>query len=371
MFKKLFIVLISLFVMSSVAQARFETKISWQLLFDNVYTENQLLSSNIVVYKANKNISNYQIKWTCKVAYDFIERKGDTFIFYVQVKNSCLNPKIWLSEFNIVEKQSILDYRISSKSDLISKYTDYSDEDLASERLYNFWLRNSFGKKESKDFVTSLYNKFKSAEAGLKYDVIKYIIEGRKHKYVTWVKGVSLPTQRNRVPNTGRPYRSHYTDWIHHGWDFYSKYGDEVRAIDDGVIIRIKRNFKFKDLDAIKFGKLSDKDRAYNLDLLRGSQVWVKTLKWDVAIYSHLSAIRDDISVWDIVKKEQVLWKIWITWVPDRHYKDYHVHLELNKNPREPEKYWKYTIDDIMMWNYRLQWKTVTETMKAQYDIFE
>lgn len=372
MFKKVLISIVCLFPLFIITQAKFETHITWALMFDEVYEWSDISMSNIVVYKANKNISDFELKWTCKVVYKFLERKWDTYAFYFRPVNSwCLTPKIWLTEAGYLEDKSYVEYKINSRADLISKYSDYTDSDLSSERLSNFINKNKFKVNKNDDVKTILYKKFKAKEAEILYDVIKYISEWRKNKYMTPVSGVSLPTQRNRVPNTWRPYRSHYTDWIHRGWDFYSNYGDNVRAIDNGVIVRIKRNFEFEDLDEIKFGHLDDHQKTDNLDLLRWSQVWVKTLKWEVAIYSHLSFIEDNISVWDEVKKWQTLWKIWITWIPDRYYKDYHVHLEINKNPHEREKYWKYTADDIMYWDYLLNGLTVKETMAKQYDIFE
>jgi len=41
-------------------------------------------------------------------------------------------------------------------------------------------------------------------------------------------------------------------------------------AIDDGIIIRIKRNFEYEDLSKIiKGNKISDTQKLRNLDLLR------------------------------------------------------------------------------------------------------
>jgi len=67
-------------------------------------------------------------------------------------------------------------------------------------------------------------------------------------------------------------------------------------AIDDGIIIRIKRNFKYEDLSKIvKGNKISDTQKLRNLDLLRGNQVWLKTTKGDVMFYSHLKKVESEL----------------------------------------------------------------------------
>jgi len=66
--------------------------------------------------------------------------------------------------------------------------------------------------------------------------------------------------------------------------------------MDDGVILRKVDNFSWSDFDrVVKTGEISEEQKVQNLDLLRGNQLWLKTLKGDVVIYAHLDSIGEDV----------------------------------------------------------------------------
>jgi hypothetical protein len=184
--------------------------------------------------------------------------------------------------------------------------------------------------------------------------------------------GHKLPTLATKVPNSWRWYRANYTDGIHHWWDIDWKLWEQILAIDDWIIVRVVNDFKFDDLDKIKYwDNLTDYDKIKNLDILRGNQVWLKTMKWDVVFYSHLNEIFTNIEVWEVVKKWQPIWTIWITGVPDKNYKDFHIHFPIQVNPHEKKMVWKYDIDDYLKWDWLFKDKSINEILKEQYSIFE
>ena len=129
--------------------------------------------------------------------------------------------------------------------------------------------------------------------------------------------GSQIPTKSSYLPNAGRPYRAGYTDGIHHGWDFYGDYGDEIVSLDDGVVIYTKKDFTWNDFESIKFDDPHSDRRARehhhdhhhdeNLDILRGNQIWIKTMTGDVVFYSHFDHINASLKAGDIVSRGEYL----------------------------------------------------------------
>ena len=79
-----------------------------------------------------------------------------------------------------------------------------------------------------------------------------------------------MPSNPSKLPNSGRPFRAETTDGIHHGWDIDAPIGTPVRAMEDGVIVRIVNNFSWSDFAKIIKGKnLSYETKTQNLDILR------------------------------------------------------------------------------------------------------
>jgi hypothetical protein len=130
-------------------------------------------------------------------------------------------------------------------------------------------------------------------------DFIANILIKREQKYLIPVRWVKMPTQSTRLPNSWRPYRLSYTDWIHEWWDFYTDFWNVVQALDYWVVIRVVKNFTYSDLWEVKeTWKLTELDKLKNLDILRWNQIWIKTMKWDVAFYAHLNEVFDSVKVW-------------------------------------------------------------------------
>jgi len=57
--------------------------------------------------------------------------------------------------------------------------------------------------------------------------------------------------------------------------------------------------------------------------------------------------------------------------VPDKSYTDYHLHFEVRKNPRIPGQAGKYTIRDVMDWEWYFFGDDLQTVLAKQYSIFE
>ena len=111
-------------------------------------------------------------------------------------------------------------------------------------------------------------------------------------------------------------------------------------------------------------------EKLRNLDLLRWNQVWLKTSKWDVVFYSHLNEIYSNIIEWNLIKAGTTLWTIWITWIPDKNYTDYHLHFAIHKNPYNNEKIGQNNLEDYMKWDWYFKWKSKEFILQNQSNIF-
>ena len=234
-------------------------------------------------------------------------------------------------------------------------------------------IKNNISKLKSqnlKDKLLNLQVDRRILELEYQKSFLDEIITSRKEKYIIPVEWYKLPTKKSKIPNTWRPYRHLYTDWIHHSWDIDTPFDEEVIALDDWKIVRIVNNWEWSDFSKLKYNNLSYENKLNNLDILRWNQLWLKTSKWDVVFYSHLNKIYD-INEWDLVKKWQKLWTIWISWVPDKNYKDYHLDFSIQKNPYLKDKVWKYTFMDYMKWDWYFKWKSLKYILDNQNSIFK
>jgi len=355
-----------------------DIKVSFKLS-NNIYPDSLHLKENKIAFKSNIDISNYKITSSCDIYSKFISQSNNTYFFTVKVfDNYCDVSSLFLTNEENVDI-------LSFKMNLISEYSiyslliDYNTEKLTKldkslELKKNKYIKYNvkYNKSNFKSYYDYLINNRLLNEILYNSNVVKNILESRKQKYLIPVKKKILPTNQSKLPNSSRLYRSDYTDWIHHGWDFDWNFWEQVVAIDDGVIIRVVSGFNFNDLNKIKrWNNIWVFDKTRNLDILRGNQIWLKTSKWDVVFYSHLNDIYSNIKEWYIVRKWQPVWTMWITWVPDKNYTDYHLHLPVHKNPYNLKMVWKYDYDDYMAWPWYFKWDSLDIILKEQSNIFE
>jgi len=346
----------------------------------NMYVWDQILSKTIVVFKSKENISNYEIHSLCKIKSEFLYTIQTQNFFSVEIDDkNCKNGNFYLKDDtgNIILNTHFT-LNILSDFDLYNKFTDYTDVLLtqASETLVTQAQKfKLFASTRDTNVNFEYVQKLRIYdEAVYQNKKIEEILEKRKIKYLVPIIGKWLPDGKNisKFPNWGRPYRASYTNAVHEGWDIDAPNGSKVVSIDDGVIVKIVNNFTFSDIGKIKkWQNLTPEDKLINLDILRGNQVWIKTMKWDVIFYAHLSSVVSGLEVWQKVKRGQYIWNTGITWVPDEDYKDYHLHFELKKNPYSKAKAGKNSLLDYMAWDWYFKWESVKYMLENQYKIFE
>lgn len=172
------------------------------------------------------------------------------------------------------------------------------------------------------------------------------------------------------MPGARRPYRIATTDGIHHGWDILAPYGTPVRSLAKGTVINIISDWKWSDFRKLKRGDLSFDDKLMNLNIYRGNQVWLQTEDGNVTFYSHLSKIEPDLAVGSEVGAGTLLGAVGISGVPDKNYRDIHLHFEIQKNPfAEGQK--NPTALDIMRWDYLGKNESRTTVMSEMRRFFQ
>lgn len=345
---------------------------------ENVYLDSLQLKNTQILFKSAKDLEKFTIKSECNIFSKLVSSNWEYYLFDLKFfDNKCNDNNFALLDEN---SETTLKFTLN----IVKNYDIFS-------KLYDIETPRLIQLKNILDDKISLYSKYEKYdntvienyyiyleknrilnEAIYNQAIINNIIEKRKEKYLVPVAWHVMPTLPSKVPNSSRLYRSDYTDWIHHGWDIDWYLWEQVIALQEWIIVRVVDKFEFSDLNMIKNGSnLTIDDKIKNLDILRWKQVWLKTLSWDVIMYSHLNDIYTNIKAWEIVKKWQPLWVIWKTGVPDINYTDYHLHYEVCKNPFITEKVWLYDFDDYMRWDWAFKWATIDYIVENQWKYFE
>lgn len=273
-------------------------------LGEDIYLDDAQLNSLIVVYKADGYLGNFSVSSTCPIKSEYLEEyKGLSFFRVTYIDPNCLSGNIILSSGGNTLQSSLKSLPLSTKISQLEDYMDTNSNTLKSLQLALMSQVNTYAayRNAQTDWnienIKYIFGKRIYTEAQLKLDMIDRILAARSEKYLVPVEGREIDLSAARVPNAGRPYRAEYTDGIHHGWDIPGPEGDSAIALDDGIVVRVVRGFEWSDFSNIVYGdNLSEEQELKNLDILRGNQVWIKTMKGDVAFYSHLSSIPENIT---------------------------------------------------------------------------
>lgn len=346
----------------------------------NIYLNSEKLNNSIIAFSSKDDISNYIFHSPCNIKTEFLYTINAKYFFNLEIlEKNCSQENFYLKN----EKWDILTnthfkLNLIWDFDLYNKLTDYNDELLSQANKKYLSQKDKFKLFASIDDKNPNFDFVKKSRY---YDELDYnnskieeIIIKRQNKYQIPVEWYSLPDGKNpsKLPNSARPYRASYTNAVHEWWDIDAPSWKEVVSIDDWIIVKVINDFQFEDLNNLKKDwNLSYEDKVKNLDILRWNQVWVKTMKWDVIFYSHLSEVYQNIQVWQIVEKWQPLGKIWISWVPDKNYSDYHLHFELRKNPYLKTNAGNNIEFDYMNWDWYFKWQSREYILKNQYTIFQ
>lgn len=120
------------------------------------------------------------------------------------------------------------------------------------------------------------------------------------------IDGAEVPTTPDLLPNSPREYRA---GW-HEGLDFPADRGTLVRAVRDGVIVRVDREFADWDATTMSAALQAAVALGYTpgetLDRIRGRQVWIDHGRRVVTRYAHLDAVAD-LYVGESVKRGQAI----------------------------------------------------------------
>ena len=380
--RRIFVILLSVFFASfnSILSASFyewwNINLYW-IAWNVIYPDDWHLKSTVIAYLSKADISNYSISSVCDVKSDFLNVNWDIYFFKVSFGNtSCKNPFVYLSNWKNIFLNTVISLKIVSLFSLINEYTDLDDSYLHEMALENLsWLKYSWDlairrwESLSFDRYTDIR---KSFEHKYLLGVLNNIQQSREKKYLIPIVWMDLPKHINQLPNYSRSYRKWFTDWIHHWWDIKAPIEYPVVSVDDWIIIRIVRDFNYSDLSRINRSQsLTQDQQLTNLDMLRWNQVWLKTMKGDVVFYSHFKKVFNDIKVWDFISRWTPIWQVWISWVPSKNYKDYHLHFAIHKNPHDGINIWKQTLLEIMKWEWYFQWESFRNIVQDQTKIFE
>jgi len=341
---------------------------SWK----NIYTSDLELNKTHLLFKSGVDLSEYKIQSSCDTYSKVMYKKKNLYYFELKYFSECNDKYI-----SIVDKESHVLYswelEITSEYELYNKFVDQSSENIQKIQAFLSQKILKLSKVElSSNALTRSKQKRSIKEAQFMQNFLQDLLQQRSEKYLVPVSGYNISTKLSRIPNAGRPYRESYTDGIHHGWDVGSKLGESVRALDTGMIIRVISDFEYSDLNHLDHSDhLTHDDEVENLDILRWNQVWLKTSKWDVVFYSHLQDVSTHLKEWVMVRKWETLWTIGISWVPDKNYKDYHLHFTIHKNPYNKKRDQTYSYEDYMNWDWYFKGQSLNEVLKYQSEIFK
>lgn len=350
----------------------------WEITFvksKNIILDSISLNENRVILYSRENARDFDIKWECWIFWKLVKSENNYHVFDLKlVDKTCDKSRIdvyfylWNSfiktRFNLITTKDYFNQFLDLNDSSLEKVILKLNKNITKLKKYEDYTLNS-----GIDYLDFLKKNRQLEEIKYTKNLIENILLKRKEKYKIPVFGWELSTKHSKLPNAWRPYRSHYTDWIHHGFDFDAPLHSTAISLDDWIVVRVVKGFKFSDLSEIEYwNNLSDEIKTKNLDILRWNQVWIKTMKWDIAFYSHLENVFDNVEEWTILTKWEPIWTVWITWVPDKSYTDYHLHIPIHKNPY---KWNNYSFDDIMNWPWYFKWESVKYILENQGNIFE
>lgn len=355
--------------------------ILWSLN-ENIVDWNEKLGSTIFVLKTSDESVKPSIFSRCNInqslSYQNSFKNWKLYLIKVKIIDpNCKDYDFYIKNWDIIYTDTKFTQNNTSYSLLLNKFSDYNNADLKEkydefDKIIHSLDNETFALKNNIEITQQIKRIQKIYEMNFdefNNSIIDHIIKSRSDlKYISPVKGRALPTNKNLIPNASRLYRIDTTDWIHHWYDILAPVWTQVQALWEWIIVRIKKWFSWADFSKIKKWKLSFDDKLINLDIFKWNQVWLKTLDWNITIYAHLWHISDDIFEWKMVKAGVYLGNIDKTWVPDKEYKDYHLHFEMQQNPHIKDKI-NSTLD-ILRWSWFWEWKKYDWIINEQNKLF-
>jgi murein DD-endopeptidase MepM/ murein hydrolase activator NlpD len=131
---------------------------------------------------------------------------------------------------------------------------------------------------------------------------------GESGKYRLPLPGACLPHEPEHLPGYPRKYRKGYNQgFIFTGNDACVPvvYGTGVVADQGGRILKVEQHYR--EMTPAEFEKLikevANGATPEQMDRLRGREIWIEHPDGRISVYAHLSGVRPDLRVGDLVKK--------------------------------------------------------------------
>lgn len=338
------------------------------ILSNNIFVDSTSLNKTSILFSTSTDLSKQKITADCNFYSKLPQKIKGYYLYDLKFFDDSCRGKIFQISSENQENKNYFSLNFYTQYSLLNNFSNKSDKTLETMVA----LLHKETKKESNGWYHKKIKTLrKSQEAYSTQKTLENILEKRGQKYQVPVVEWKISNTLSKIPNAGRPYRQSYTDGVHHGWDVSGKFWEKIIAIDDGVIVRTTRDFEKADMKKIVYGKnLSYEQKLWNLDILRGKQVWLKTMKWDLVFYSHLDNIFENIKEGSVVRKWQPIGTIGITGIPATGYNDYHLHFPIHKNPYNEDKA-GYTTEEYMSWPWYFKWKNAKYIQENQSKVFE
>ncbi len=355
----------------------------WAKIFDNI-NENIILwdwklNSTLLLYTSKKELLVPKIVSSCIYNQkNILNLKWSwTYIYWslIKIDEDCNDWKVYIWNWDEIYKDSEYSLPILTRYEIIKRISDFTDAQISEKKAFyeilNMQNLEKIRELEKKDDINSRLRILRTRYYIWANDYKSLLISDIQNKranfwFTSPIKWKPLPIKKNLIPNALRPYRAKYTDWIHHWWDIFANRWTPVMAVWDWIIIRVVSDFNWTNFDKILWKDLNYKEKMHNLDIYRWNQVWLQTADWNVVIYSHLWNIYN-LKEWQIVSRWYLLWEVDKSWVPDKEYKDYHLHFEIQKNPHSGSE---YTKEDIMQWGFLWKDESFENIISLQTKLF-
>ncbi len=315
------------------------------------------LWNTILLVSAPADREGIHIVSDCTKSESVLYRTGSlnnstVYIVKLDFPTSCESPVIQIGDSEGVFTDTILRLPFTTVSEIIDMSINTDSQELLSIMRAGSSRSDSATGTTIVQKIERIQTLYRNVDSSLRSDIARDILLDREDtKYISPVAWYILPTRSDRVPGAGRSYRKDTTDGIHHGWDIMAPYGTPVRALSKGKVLRVVDNWKWSEFATMGKWPFSDDDKLRNLDIFRGNQIWLQSMDGNVTFYSHLSKISSTLRVGASVEKWAYLGNIGASGVPEKNYKNIHLHFEIQENPfRKDVK--KPSFLDIMRWEY-------------------
>jgi hypothetical protein len=242
-----------------------------EILFSGITPLN---TDSTILLRLNDN-SNSPLTSQCENIQDVTHQTQGDRLVSLDLDTSCTLPIIHYRGLSYI-------IPVNGHYPSLETLSDISSETLRNTLKASAVIRNDFRLSSSRlrQFFTD----------------IETLLELRNTNFNYPIPNAPLPSKASQLPNAPRPFRAKTTDGVHHGWDFYVKENTPVIAIEDGVILQVKRDFKWDEMNHLHDAH-TEIGKQKNLDVYRGNTVYLKTLSGHVAIYAHLADIPDNIEI--------------------------------------------------------------------------